>query len=198
MSATGTVAGVSAAGDAQDAVGGPAGPPTRTPIVIHDPAKSTDRVGLAFKRAMVAVRKLRGRQTQRPEEISYAQCGLLFGLAHGNPTSARELADQVELTPATVAQMLEHLEAAGLVHRSRSEHDRRVVLSTLTERGAAFVSCRHARMEERWRAMVADFSDAELDATARVLERIAEFFDAMPSDSGVPGDRDISSGDAAD
>ena len=60
---------------------------------------------------MVAVRRLRGRETHRPGQISFAQYGLLFGLAGMCERSARELAEHADLSPATVAQMLEHLEA---------------------------------------------------------------------------------------
>lgn len=153
------------------------------PSAIHDPSTPSGQLGLAFKRAMVAMRKLRGRETHRPGQISYAQYGLLFGLARTSELSARELADQTDLTPATVAQMLEHLEAAGLVKRTRSKQDRRVVLSSLTERGATVVAERQAQMEPRWRAALAEFSDTELGAAARVLDRLADYFDALLDDS---------------
>ncbi len=150
---------------------------------IYDPSTPTGRLGLAFKRSMVAVRKLRGRETHRPGQISYAQYGLLFGLAEMCERSARELAEQADLSPATVAQMLEHLEAAGLVTRIRSEHDRRVVLSALTDRGATVVAERRAHMEPRWQAALTEFSDAELDAATKVLNRLADYFDGLLYDA---------------
>jgi DNA-binding MarR family transcriptional regulator len=153
-----------------------------TTSAIHDPSTAAGQLGLAFKRAMVAVRRLRGRETHRPDQLSYAQYGLLFGLAGMGECSARDLADHTDLTPATVAQMLDHLEATGLVTRTRSDEDRRVVLSTLTERGAEVIAERQAQMEPRWRAAVAEFSDAELDAAARVLNRLADYFDALLED----------------
>jgi DNA-binding MarR family transcriptional regulator len=154
------------------------------PKAIHDPSTPAGRLGLAFKRAMVAVRKLRGRETHRPGQISYAQYGLLFALAGTCERSARELADHADLSPATVTQMLDHLEAAGLVKRTRSEEDRRVVFSTLTEHGTAVVAKRHALMEPRWRAALAEFSDSELTAAARVLDRLADYFDGILDDLG--------------
>jgi DNA-binding MarR family transcriptional regulator len=169
-----------------DAASGPARPLAAAQSAIHDPSTPAGLLGLAFKRAMVAVRKLRGRETQRPGQLSYAQYGLLFGLAGMCERSARELAEHADLAPATVAQMLEHLEAAGLVERTRSEHDRRVVLSVLTEHGAAVVAERQAQMEPRWRAALAEFSDAELSAAARVVGRLADYFDALVED----GERD--------
>jgi DNA-binding MarR family transcriptional regulator len=152
---------------------------------IHDPSTPAGRLGLAFKRAMVAMRKLRGRETHRPGHISYAQYGLLFGLA-GCELSARELADQTDLTPGTVTQMLDHLEAAGLVRRTRSKQDRRIVLSALTERGVAVVAERKAQMEPRWQAALAEFSDRELTAAARVLDRLADYFDTLLDDPADP------------
>jgi DNA-binding MarR family transcriptional regulator len=149
---------------------------------IHDPSTPTGQLGVAFKRAMVAVRRLRGRETHRPGQISFAQYGLLFGLAGMCERSARELADHADLSPATVTQMLDHLEAAGLVKRTRSEEDRRVVLSALTEKGATVVAERQAKMEPRWQAALAEFSDDDLTAAARVLNRLADYFDALLDD----------------
>jgi MarR family transcriptional regulator, organic hydroperoxide resistance regulator len=170
--------------------------PTETSAALHDPSTASGRLGLAFKRAMVAVRKLRGRETNRPGQISYAQYGLLFGLAGMCERSARELADHADLSQATVAQMLEHLEAAGLVKRTRSEEDRRVVLSSLTERGAAVVAERHAQMEPRWRAALSEFTDEELDAAARVLDRLADYFDEQLEGAQPPAALPGSGGEA--
>lgn len=146
---------------------------------MTDPATPAGRLGLAFKRSMVAMRRLRGRETHRPGQLSFAQYGLLFSLAGMCESSARELADHAELSPATVAQMLEHLESVGLVTRSRSEQDRRVVLSALTERGATVVAERQAQIESRWRSALSGFSDEELASAARVLDGLAEYFDAL-------------------
>ena len=155
-------------------------PPSLGPETPHG------QLGAAFKRAMVAVRRLRGRETHRSEQLSYAQYGLLFGLAGMCERSARDLAEHADLTPATVAQMLESLETHGLVTRTRSEQDRRVVLSSLTERGEQLVAERHAQMEPRWRAALDGFDDTELIVAARVMDRLADYFDALLEDD-TPG-----------
>ena len=153
----------------------------RVKNAVHDPTTPAGQLGLAFKRAMVALRKLRGRETHRSSQISYAQYSLLFGLA-GGELSTRELAEQTDLTPGTVTQMLDYLETAELVRRNRSKQDRRIVLCALTPRGAAVVAERRAQMEPRWRAALAEFSDQELTAAARVLDRLADYFDALLDD----------------
>lgn len=158
--------------------------------VAVGPVTPQSQLGASFKRAMVAVRRLRGRETHRSEQISYAQYSLLFGLAGMCERSARDLAVHADLTPATVTQMLESLESQGLVTRIRSEQDRRVVLSSLTERGEQLVAERHAQMEPRWRAALEGLDDSELLIAARVLDRLADYFktlldnDETLSDSG--------------
>ena len=134
-------------------------------------------LGRSFKAAMVAMRRLRGRETHRPGELSYAQYGVLFGLDGVSALSARELASAADLAPATVTQMLDSLEEDGFVARVRSEQDKRVVLVSLTARGEALVAQRRADVEARWRAALADFSDDQLLTAATVLDRLRTMLD---------------------
>jgi MarR family transcriptional regulator, organic hydroperoxide resistance regulator len=164
--------------EAQQPASGPAGP-LATRSSFYDDSTQTGQVGMAFKRAMVAVRRLRGRETQRIGQLSYAQYGLLHGLSERCECSARDLAEHSNLSPATVTQMLEHLEAAGLVTRTRSEQDRRVVLSVLTDRGAAIVAERQLQMEARWTDALQEFSEADLAAATKVLNRVADLFESL-------------------
>jgi DNA-binding MarR family transcriptional regulator len=155
---------------------GPAGmrPGPVGPGPLLDPY---EHLGRAFKLAMNAVRRLRGRETQRPGALSNAQYSLLFGLAAGEEMSARDLAESADLSPATVTQMLDALETHGLVRRLRSETDKRVVLTALTDRGQMVIGEHRARVEPRWRAALDEFNAEELRTAARVLERLAEYFD---------------------
>lgn len=161
---------------------GPAGP-LAAGSSIYDPSTPTGQVGVAFKRAMVALRRLRGRESQRIGQLSFAQLGLLHGLAGRSECSARQLAEHSDLSPATVTQMLESLEAAGLVTRTRSAQDRRVVHTVLTEQGAAVVEGRQRDMEERWNKALGDFSVEELGTAAKVLGRVADLLETLGRDS---------------
>jgi DNA-binding MarR family transcriptional regulator len=142
-------------------------------------AEPIDRVAGSFKAAMAAVRRLRGRETHRPGDLSYAQYSLLFGLAKGEALSARELGEMAELSPATVTQMLDHLASVGLVERSRSDVDKRIVLTSLTDRGRSVIEDRRSRIEPLWRAALGEFSDEELLAAAAVLDRLAGLFEEL-------------------
>jgi DNA-binding MarR family transcriptional regulator len=133
----------------------------------------------SFKAVMAAVRRLRGRETHRPGELSYAQYGLLFGLAAGEALSAGQLALAADVSPASATQMLDALEKAGLVARVRSGEDRRVVLTSLTQRGREVVDARKSLLEPRWRAALAEFGAPDLLTAAAILDRITEMFDKL-------------------
>ena len=132
----------------------------------------------SFKTLMGAVRRLRGRETHSPGELSNAQFQLLFGLREGKLLSG-ELACVAGLSPATTTQMLDGLEAAGLVVRERSLQDRRKVMISLTDRGHALVEERHARFAPMWRQALAGFSDAELATAGAVMDKLGELFDEL-------------------
>jgi DNA-binding MarR family transcriptional regulator len=144
----------------------------------------------AWKGALAAMRRMRSREIHRPGELSYAQYGLLFGLSDGAPRSARELAIAADVSPATATEMLDSLAAASLVERTRSSDDKRIVLTTLTERGKQLVEERRGRYEPRWREAFAEFSDAELLTAARVLDTLRDLFDGLAeSESGPESER---------
>jgi DNA-binding MarR family transcriptional regulator len=137
------------------------------------------KLGAAFTGCLAAVRRLRGRETRSHAGLSEAQYGLLFGLRDHQQLPSSELACLAELSPATATQMLEGLAGAGLVSRVRSERDRRVVLTSLTERGHALLEERHARLATHWEAALAEFSDDELRTAAAVLEGLHRMLDAI-------------------
>lgn len=126
----------------------------------------------AFKGCLGAVRRRRGRETRSHCGLSEAQYSLLFGLREHRELRLSELALQADLSPATATQMLEGLEAAGLVRRVRSDQDRRVVLTSLTDRGDALLEERHRQLVPRWEMALEGFTDPDLRTAAAVLDRL--------------------------
>jgi DNA-binding MarR family transcriptional regulator len=143
-----------------------------------------EEVGRTFKGAMAALRRLRGRQTHQSGELSYAQYGLLFALSDGAAKSSRELALAADVSPATAAEMLDGLAAHGLVERNRSTDDKRIVLTSLTDRGQALVAQRRATYEPRFRAALSQFDQEELSSAARVLDALRAMFEELAETEG--------------
>jgi DNA-binding MarR family transcriptional regulator len=151
---------------------------------------AAEQVARSFKRAMAAVRRLRGRETHRPGELTDAQYSLLFCLRDQSQMSVRDLAYAAELSPASVTEMLEGLAAAGLVQRQRSDRDRRVVFTSLTESGRGLVEERRARFEPRFRGAMSEFSDEDLLVAAAVLDRLRSLFEELADDRRTLTDLD--------
>lgn len=157
---------------------------TETATPASDRIRRVDReaareLGASFKGVLAAVRRLRGRETRGDGSLSDAQYGLLFGLRERDAVSSGELATLADLSPATATQMLDGLAAAGLVRRVRSDRDRRVVLTSLTDRGHALLEERHARIAPRWNAALDRFSDEDLRTAAAVMDSLHAMFDEL-------------------
>jgi MarR family transcriptional regulator, organic hydroperoxide resistance regulator len=142
-------------------------------------AEALEHLAASFRGVSTAQRRLRGRETHRPGELSFAQYSLLFRLADGEELPAGELAVSAGVSPATVTQMLDGLEAAGLVQRKRAEYDKRVVLIALTERGSSVLAARRAQLEPLWQQALERVSVADLLAAAEVLDRIRTMFEGL-------------------
>ena len=137
------------------------------------------QLSVAFKGSMGAIRRLRGRDTHRHGELSFAQYHLLFGLAERDELSAGELALAADLSPPTTTQLLDGLVSMGLVERTRSERDRRVVTCALTVHGRTLITERRVQFEQRWHAALAEFSAKEIITAAAVIDRLRAFYDDL-------------------
>jgi DNA-binding MarR family transcriptional regulator len=138
-------------------------------------------LGVAFRHAFRSLRSLRGRDTHRGDEVGHAQFELLIELHTRGPLHAGELAEAVGASAATVSGMLDHLCAAELVERTRSEADRRLVVVKLTRRGRRKVEARKALWRHRWEEALEGVDEEELRVASRVLDRIGSIFAERPA-----------------
>ncbi|HEY3773849.1 MAG TPA: MarR family transcriptional regulator [Solirubrobacteraceae bacterium] len=145
-----------------------------------DQAESLDGLRDAIAQMFAAERRLRSRESA-PGELTHAHIRSLHALSEG-PLTAGQLARSAELNPASVTAMLDHLEDAGIVERTRSTTDRRVCNVALTESGRKLLSDK----TERWRAMWAErlgaYSEAELDVARRIARDVAEMLDSITAE----------------
>jgi MarR family transcriptional regulator, organic hydroperoxide resistance regulator len=137
----------------------------------------------SFRGILASVRRLKGRDTHRPGEPSFAQFHLLAALREHGELSTSELAAAADLSPATVTQMLDGLEAMELVRRSRSTSDRRVVTCSLTDRGRTLITEKRARWEGYFRRELAGFSADEIATAAAVLDRMRAMYDEIDAEA---------------
>lgn len=137
----------------------------------------------AFRGVMASIRRLKGRDTHRLGEVSFAQFHLLFALVDHDELATTQLATAAELSPATATQLLDGLETMGLVHRSRSTSDRRVVVCTLTDEGRKLIRAKRARWERFFREQLSDFTAEEIATAASVLDRMRAMYDEIDAEA---------------
>jgi DNA-binding MarR family transcriptional regulator len=93
--------------------------------------------------------------------------------------SMREISDVLYVSPRTVTDMIDGLEAKGLVARHAHPADRRVTLVHLTDAGRQQLSAATAGAERNARAAVSALSEADQQTLRRLLDQIA------PDDPGA-------------
>ena len=97
---------------------------------------------------------------------------LMRALEHSD-LSMREISEALHISPRTVTDIADGLEARGLVTRCPHQADRRVTLLHLTETGRAQLAVASAGAERNARAAVAGFSETEQRTLRRLLDRVA-------------------------
>ena len=139
------------------------------------PVATTDEFSLAWEAFFRATRRARGRSTGPIEgsNLSLAQYQLHQALRGTPELPVSDLAASAGVAPPTATRMLDALVREALVERTPAEHDRRVVLVSLTAAGRDAVHAAAARVGAA-RARVRDhLSPAEQEQAAALLRRLA-------------------------
>src|SRR5215472_8661373 len=112
---------------------------------------------------------------------------LMRALEHSD-LSMREISEALHISPRTVTDIADGLEARGLVTRRAHEADRRVTLLHVTEPGRSQLALAAAGAERNARAAVAGLSESEQRTLRRLLDRVA------PADETHGGERHRAAG----
>ena len=97
---------------------------------------------------------------------------LLHAEADGRPWSQRDVARQMELSPATVAVSLKALERGGYVARAADERDARRNRVSLTEKGAEAVRLCVESFQSVDEGMLSGFTPEEAEQLSGFLTRM--------------------------
>jgi DNA-binding MarR family transcriptional regulator len=106
--------------------------------------------------------------------VSLSDLDCLHALNRDGPATASTLAGRVGLTSGSVSRMIDRLDAAGCIKRVRDPEDRRRVLIEPTAEGLDRVGAYYAGLTARTVADLAEFTETELAALLRFLERSRE------------------------
>jgi DNA-binding MarR family transcriptional regulator len=111
-------------------------------------------------------------------ELSRAEAGLLVTLLDG-PRRITELAESEALAQPTVTQLVDKIERRGLVVRTRSAEDGRVVLVSISPTGREQLEATRAQTRALMRATVEQLSDEELRELAAASETLGRLIETL-------------------
>jgi len=107
--------------------------------------------------------------------VTVSQIEALVITYNDGPITQKKLAEQMQLTPGSITQLVEQLERLGFVKRTSSTADRRVTHVTITETGAAEVVRIKAQKEELFKNVYKDMTLEEVRTMARVQEKMIAY-----------------------
>lgn len=138
---------------------------------------------LSAVRRLIRATDLDSKQLARQTKLSTSQFLVLELLAEHAPQTVGSIAERVGLAQTTVTNMVDRLEARGLVLRRRSETDRRQVNVLLTDTGRALHDKAPAALQTIFLANFATLRDWEKTAILSALQRVADLMEAKDLDA---------------
>lgn len=91
-------------------------------------------------RRIVRAHDLQSKALAKASGLTAAQLVLMRGIAELGEVTSTALSNYADISAATVVTVLDNLEERDLIQRYRSDHDRRIVHTRLTDRGREMVA----------------------------------------------------------
>jgi DNA-binding MarR family transcriptional regulator len=125
-------------------------------------------------------RRAQGRANQaRTPGLSLAQFYLVEELGENEPRTVGELAVAAGVAQPTATRMLAGLARDGFVTRRAADHDRRVVLVELTDRGRAALDDKLQEVQDARRRLSESLTAQERRDAATLLDRLGEIIEEL-------------------
>ncbi len=127
-------------------------------------------------RRIVRASDLSSRALQKSSGLTAPQLAVLTAVGSFGEISTTRIAQQVDLSAATVVIVLDNLERHHLVTRHRSGEDRRIVFTRLTKAGATVLARAQASFNE---AFAKGFTTLPAERRRQIIKNLAELADLM-------------------
>lgn len=137
----------------------------------------SESVLVALRRITRAI-DIRSRRLVQEYGLSGPQALLLKSLLDSGKMSVGALAQRINLSQATVTDILNRLEKRGLVHRARSKVDRRCVNIEATEKSIQLLRNSPPLLQEQFAEKFNSLEEWEQTQIVSTLQRVAAMMDA--------------------
>ena len=134
--------------------------------------------------AIVALRRIsraiemHSRTLTQKHGLTDPQLTTMREIARVGPVCAGDLARSIHLSQATLTGILSRLERRTFIDRTRSEHDRRSILVSITQAGRKIVEDVPSPLQDRLRDEFVKLDDWEQTSMLSALQRIATMIGA--------------------
>lgn len=143
---------------------------------MSDKGTIEDQIVVAIRRVIRAV-DLHSRQLVEEHGLTGPQLAVLREISRMGSFSAGALAQAVHLSPPTLSGILDRLERRGLLKRTRSDHDRRSLVVTVTEAGQGILKGAPSLLQGRFKRELEKLEDWEQTMILATLQRVAAMMD---------------------
>lgn len=137
---------------------------------------------VALRRVIRAV-DLRSKQLSKHYGLTGPQLLVMQNIEEKPGIMVREIADSINLSPATITNILDRLEARELANRIRSTTDKRKVGVFLTEQGKAALVDSPRPLQEHFIERFSQLKEWEQSQMVATVQRIASMMDAEDIDA---------------
>ena len=136
---------------------------------------------IALRRVIRAI-DLRSKQLSKSIGLTGPQLLVMRYVGQEPGVMVRQIANSVNLSPATVTSILDRLEIREQIQRVRSTEDKRKVGVFLTEKGQAILKDAPMPFQEHFTNQFSQLEDWEQSQMVATLQRIAHMMDAEDID----------------
>ncbi|MCL1127276.1 MarR family winged helix-turn-helix transcriptional regulator [Shewanella surugensis] len=137
---------------------------------------------ISLRRVIRAI-DLHSRQLNKQSGLTGPQLMVMQKIAQLDAPLAKQVAEEITLSAATVTTIINRLESRGLVNRQRSETDKRKVHLYLSDNGQAILNGAPKPLQEHFIKRYQGLDEWEQSQLLSSIERIASMMDAEDLDA---------------
>ncbi|MFT5880639.1 MAG: DNA-binding MarR family transcriptional regulator [Moritella sp.] len=137
---------------------------------------------ISLRRVIRAI-DIHSRQLNKQSGLTGPQLMVMQNIAQLKAPLAKDIAQEVALSAATVTTIIDRLESRGLVIRKRSETDKRKVHLSLSDSGKLLLSQSPKPLQEHFIRRYQNLEEWEQSQLLSAVERIASMMDAQELDA---------------
>ncbi|WP_199611966.1 MarR family winged helix-turn-helix transcriptional regulator [Flocculibacter collagenilyticus] len=144
--------------------------------------KKYDELFISLRRVIRAI-DLYSKKLSKETGLTSPQLIVLQEIAAGKGIMVKQIAENINLSSATVTSILDRLESRGLVTRERSTADKRKVDLFLTDRGNEVLSSAPKPLQDHFINRFEGLDEWEQTQMVATMQRLAKMMDAEELDA---------------